>query len=226
MEIKSYSLGISFVAGVLSFLSPCILPLIPIYISYITGISIEQLQESKNTLKIFIISLFFISGFTLIFVLMGASATAIGNFILKKKNILRIIGGIIIIIFGLHLIGILKIKKLYTEKKIVLKNKKTGYLSSFLLGMAFSAGWTPCVGPVLSSILIIAANEKTVLRGIILLFTYSIGIGIPFLITSLLLNKLLNFFNKIKKHYRAIEIIMGFLLVILGVLFLLNKFIF
>ena len=157
---------------------------------------------------------------------MGASATAIGNFILKKKNILRIIGGIIIIIFGLHLIGILKIKKLYTEKKIVLKNKKTGYLSSFLLGMAFSAGWTPCVGPVLSSILIIAANEKTVLRGIILLFTYSIGIGIPFLITSLLLNKLLNFFNKIKKHYRVIEIIMGFLLVILGVLFLLNKFIF
>ena len=226
MEIKSYSLGISFVAGVLSFLSPCILPLIPIYISYITGISIEQLQESKNTLKIFIISLFFISGFTLIFVLMGASATAIGNFILKKKNILRIIGGIIIIIFGLHLIGILKIKKLYTEKRIVLKNKKTGYLSSFLLGMAFSAGWTPCVGPVLSSILIIAANEKTVLRGIILLFTYSIGIGIPFLITSLLLNKLLNFFNKIKKHYRVIEIIMGFLLVILGVLFLLNKFIF
>ncbi|HOV22471.1 MAG TPA: cytochrome c biogenesis protein CcdA [bacterium] len=226
MEIKSYSLGISFVAGVLSFLSPCILPLIPIYISYITGISIEQLQEPKNTLKIFIISLFFISGFTLIFVLMGASATAIGNFILKKKNILRIIGGIIIIIFGLHLTGILKIKKLYTEKRIVLKNKKTGYLSSFLLGMAFSAGWTPCVGPVLSSILIIAANEKTVFRGIILLFTYSIGIGIPFLITSLLLNKLLNFFNKIKKHYRVIEIIMGFLLVILGVLFLLNKFIF
>lgn len=224
MEIKSCSLGISFIAGVLSFLSPCILPLIPIYISYITGISVKQLQEEpKNTLKILIISLFFIAGFTLVFVLMGITATAIGNFILKNKNILRIIGGIIIVIFGFHLTGILKIKKLYTQKRIVFKNEKTGYLSSFLLGIAFSAGWTPCVGPVLSSILIIAANEKTILRGTLLLFFYSIGIGIPFLITSLLLNKILSFFNKIKKYYKTIEIITGLLLIILGILLFLNK---
>ena len=225
MEIKSYSLGVSFIAGILSFFTPCILPLIPIYISYITGISIEELKTGeKNTLKILTLSLFFILGFTVVFVLMGASATAIGNLLLGKKDILRIIGGVIIIIFGLHLIGLLKIKKLYTEKRIVIKKKNIGYFSSFLFGMAFSAGWTPCVGPVLSSILIIAANEKTVFRGIILLLFYSLGIGIPFILTSLLLNKLLGVFSKIKKHYKKIEVITGVLLIILGLLLIINKF--
>lgn len=225
MEIKNYSLGLSFLAGLLSFFSPCILPLIPIYISYITGVTVEELQSGqRNILRILFLTLFFITGFTVVFVLMGASATAIGGLLIRKQNILRIIGGAIIVIFGLHLTGIFKIKKLYTEKRIVLKKKKIGYIGAFLFGMAFSAGWTPCVGPVLSSILIMAANEKTVLKGMILLLFYSLGIGIPFLLTSLLLNKLLGVFNKIKKHYKTLEIITGVLLIILGILLILNKF--
>jgi len=227
LELKSYSLGVSFIAGILSFFSPCILPLIPIYISYITGVSVEELQKGeKEIIKILSLTLSFIFGFTVVFVLMGASATAIGNLLLEKKDVLRIIGGAIIIIFGLHLTGILKIKKLYTEKRITFKKKKIGYLGAFLFGMAFSAGWTPCVGPVLSSILIIAANEKTVFRGMILLFFYSLGIGIPFIITSLLLHKLLGTLSKIKRHYKKIEIITGILLIILGILLILNKFLF
>jgi len=227
LELKSYSLGVSFIAGILSFFSPCILPLIPIYISYITGISVEELQKGeKDIIKILTLTLSFIFGFTVVFVLMGASATTIGNLLLEKRDILRITGGIIILVFGLHLTGIIKIKKLYQEKRVIIKKKNIGYFSSFLFGVAFSAGWTPCVGPVLSSILIMAANEKTVFRGMTLLFFYSLGIGIPFIITSLLLHKLLGAFSKIKRHYKKIEIITGILLIILGLLLILNKFLF
>lgn len=227
MEIKNYSVLISFIAGVLSFTSPCILPLIPAYISYITGVSVEDLKKGRRNLSnTVLLSLFFIGGFTLIFTLLGASATYIGKFLMEKKDIIRIAGSIVIIIFGLHLTGILRIKKLYTEKKFRMKEMSSKYLSSFLFGVIFSLGWTPCVGPVLSSILIMASMEEKVIRGIILLFFYSVGIGIPFLITAILLNRFLLFFSKLRKHYHKIEIITGLLLVAIGILLLLDKFTF
>lgn len=224
MENK-FSLGFCLIAGFLSFFSPCILPLIPVYLSYITGISVEELKKTTmSNFKILSYVLFFIAGFTLIFVMMGASATFIGNFLIRKKDILRIIGGAVVVFFGLHLSGVFKIKKLYTEKRIIkTKSKKIGYLSSFLFGIAFSAGWTPCVGPVLSSILLLAASEKTVGKGILLLFFYSLGIGIPFILAALLVSKIFSLFEKIKKHSQKIETITGILLILFGTLMIFNK---
>lgn len=223
--VREYSVILSFLGGIASFFSPCILPLIPVYISYLTGYSIDQFKESEkiSNLKIFLVSIFFILGFTFVFTLMGASATFLGKFIISKKKLLRYIGGTFIILFGLHLLGILKIKKLYSEKKLKIKKLLPGYFYAFLVGVGFSAGWTPCVGPILSSILIIASNQETVLKGIILLFFYSLGIGIPLIIISLLLKKFYIIFSGFKKHYRKFEIFTGFLLILLGFLLIFNK---
>ncbi|MCM8786340.1 MAG: cytochrome c biogenesis protein CcdA [Candidatus Omnitrophica bacterium] len=222
--IENYSILLSFIGGVGSFFSPCVLPLIPIYISYITGYSIEELKEGQNLSykKILISSLFFIIGFTIIFTSLGASSTFIGNFIGTKKIIFRFIGGAIMIIFGLHILGILKIKKLYQEKRIRIKKFNYRYMSAFFLGIALAGAWTPCVGPVLSSILILASMEKTIKRGIILLFFYSLGIGIPFIIISIFLKNTILFLNKIKKHFRKIEIFMGLLLIFLGIFLIIS----
>ncbi|MCM8762297.1 MAG: cytochrome c biogenesis protein CcdA [Candidatus Omnitrophica bacterium] len=221
---QNYSVFLSFTAGILSFFSPCILPLIPVYLSYITGVSIENIKGGGREIKNLSLVLFFIAGFTFIFTLLGASATYLGRYLLTKQNILRICGGVIIIIFGLHLSGIFKITTLYRQKKIQMNKVISGYTGAFLIGMVFAAGWTPCVGPVLASILIIASYQKTVLRGIILLTFYSIGIGIPFIITTILINRMLNVLSFIKKHTRTVEIITGLLLIAMGILFILNKF--
>lgn len=223
---KNISILLSFIAGIGSFLSPCILPLIPVYVSYITGYSIEEFKE-KNDLsykKILISSLCFISGFTVIFTLLGVSSTLIGNFIGSRKNIFRYIGAAVMIIFGLHISGILKIKKLYFEKRIKFKKLNLHYLSSFILGIGLASAWTPCVGPVLSSILILSSMEETLKRGVILLFSYSMGIGIPFLLISLFLKKLIPLLNRVKRHYRKIEIFMGLLLIFFGISLLTKLF--
>lgn len=221
---QNYSVFLSFTAGVLSFFSPCILPLIPAYISYITGTSIENIKESKKTIKNLFLVLFFIAGFTFIFTLLGASATYLGRCLLEKQDLIRIIGGIIIIIFGLHLTGIFKITPLYREKKIQMNKVVSGYTGAFIIGMVFAAGWTPCVGPVLASILIIASSQETVLRGIILLIFYSLGIGVPFIITTIFISKMLSIFSGIKKHSHKIEIATGLFLILIGILLILNKF--
>ncbi|MCM8767474.1 MAG: cytochrome c biogenesis protein CcdA [Candidatus Omnitrophica bacterium] len=222
---NNLSIFICLIAGISSFFSPCILPLIPIYFSYITGYSFEELfkKDGITYFEILIPTLFFIFGFTIIFTLLGASSTFIGNLIVKKKEILRYIGGGLIIFFGLHIIGVIKIKKLYFEKKINLKKKLSGYLGSFILGIGLAAGWSPCIGPILSSILILSSMEDTVRKGILLLFFYSIGLGIPFILISIFIKRTLFFLNKIKKHYRKIEIIIGLLLILFGLLLILNK---
>ena len=225
MEItQNYSLFLSFIAGVLSFFSPCILPLIPAYLSYITGMSIENIKEGKKPVKNFFLTLSFVAGFTFIFTVLGASATWLGRYLLAKQNFLRIGGGIIIIIFGIHLTGILKITPLYREKRVRPVRIVSGYFGAFIIGMVFSAGWTPCVGPILSSILIVASSQETVSRGILLLVFYSSGIGIPFIITTLIINRMLGVFSVIKRHSRTVEIITGLLLIVMGVLLMLNKF--
>ncbi len=219
---ENISLLTAFIAGILSFLSPCILPLIPGYISFISGASIPELtgetEIKKLRKKTMINSLFFILGFSFVFIALGASATFIGKFLLAKIKILSIIAGIIIILIGIHLTGLIKINALLYEKKINVNTKPIGIFGSFIVGFAFAFGWTPCVGPILAGILVIAGAKETLTQGILLLSIYSLGLAIPFLLTSYSLTLFFKFFNAIKKYLNMIELISGILLIIIGIL--------
>lgn len=212
----------SFGAGLLSFFSPCILPLIPVYICFITGISSEELgnlsnKDLKKRKLILTETILFVLGFSLIFVLMGASASFLGTYLFTKQKIIRIIGGIIVILFGLHISGLFNIKFLQYEKKLHLKSKPANKFGSFLVGSAFGIGWTPCVGPILGSILMLAANDATLSKGILLLSFYSLGLALPFLLLSIGIGKALVLLSRIKRHFRLISIISGILLSAIGV---------
>jgi cytochrome c-type biogenesis protein len=217
----------AFIAGLLSFLSPCVLPLIPSYITYITGISFAELQADVQTHEVrrrtILHSLLFILGFTFVFVMLGASASFIGSFLLSHMQTIRKVGGILIIIFGVHLSGVLPIHFLLGDKRFVVKNRPAGYMGSLLIGVAFAAGWTPCIGPILASILMVAATEDTVWHGIALLLTYSLGLGIPFFLSALALHQFLVIFNRFKKYIRIFEITTGVFLIIVGVLVFTNS---
>ncbi len=218
----------AFIAGIISFLSPCVLPLVPAYISFITGVSLEDLRKedtgTKQTLKAFLSSVFFVLGFTFVFVALGASATWLGQALLTKLPLFTKLAGVLIIVFGLHLMGIFKIPFLYKTKKFEGPAKAVSFLGAFVLGLSFAFGWTPCIGPILAGILTIASTEETLWKGIILLSVYSLGLGIPFLITSLALNQFFKLFMKIKQYFHAIEIVSGILLVLIGILIMTNKF--
>jgi len=215
------SLFVSFIAGVLSFVSPCILPLIPAYISYTSGISVKELTSEDKTpafkRKIIVSSLLFIAGFSIIFVGMGATATTFGKLISSHIIILRKIAGVVIIIFGLHIAGLLKLNFLYSEKKFHTKISP-GLFGSFIMGLVFAFGWTPCVGPILASILSYAATQKTVAKGIQLLTAYSLGLGVPFFLTGIAAGSFFKLFKKVKKYSRLIEITSGVFLIIIGIL--------
>jgi len=217
----------AFIAGLLSFLSPCVLPLIPSFITYITGLSFTDLQAEHPSHKvrqqIIIHTLLFIAGFTFVFVLMGASATFIGSFMQAHMPMIRKAGGVLIIVFGIHVSGVIPIHLLLGEKRFTIQRKPAGYLGSFLVGLTFAAGWTPCIGPILASILLVAATEDEVLHGIALLLTYSMGLAIPFFLSSLALHQFLVVFNRYKKYIRIFEIITGMLMVIVGVLIFTNN---
>lgn len=206
----------AFSAGILTFISPCILPLIPGYLSFISGLSLNDLKT--NSSKALLNTVLFTAGFSLVFIILGASATLLGKFLLNNLRLLSKIGGIIIIIFGLQIAGIFQLKFLNFEKRFHLHNLKTNLWSSFLIGILFGLGWSPCIGPILGSILLIASNQATVLQGIVLLAFYSLGLSLPFIITALAVNKFLSFFNFIKRYFRAIEITAGSLLILMGVL--------
>ena len=219
------SYSYAFLTGILSFFSPCILPLIPAYFSLITGLSLDELikpEQKSVRAKIFFSTLSYVLGFSVVFILMGASASYLGGLILTYKNWLRIIGGIIIIILGIHLCGLLKIDFLNIEKRIYVQNKNIHIFGVFIIGMAFAAGWTPCIGPVLSSILILASSKDTVSDGVILLSIYSLGLAIPFIILSLSIQYLLTFIAKAKKILKYINITAGILLIIIGVFLISN----
>lgn len=222
METANITLLGAFVAGLLSFLSPCVLPLIPSYITYITGLSFADLQAEHPSHKVrqqtVIHSLLFIAGFTFVFVLLGASATFVGTFLQEHMTAIRRVGGVLIILFGIHLSGLVPIHFLLGERRFTIHRKPAGYLGSFLVGLAFAAGWTPCIGPILASILMVAATEETVYRGIALLLAYSMGLAIPFFLASLAMHQFLVFFNRFKKYIRIFEIATGVFLVIVGVL--------
>ena len=215
-----FELLIAFSAGLISFLSPCVLPLIPGYISFISGQSLNELLESKkvNLLPLLLFSL----GFSFVFIIFGATASVLGKFLLQNSNILRVIAGLIIIIFSLQLIGILNINLLNTEKKFYTK-KSNNIFFSFIIGMAFGFGWTPCIGPILGSILALASTEETILRAIILLSFYSLGLAIPFILSGYLIQKFLVFSKNFKKNINLVSKIGGIILLITGVLILTDQ---
>tara|TARA_Y100000590_G_scaffold282490_1_gene317708 strand:+ start:737 stop:1444 length:708 start_codon:yes stop_codon:yes gene_type:complete len=211
---------VAIIAGFLSFLSPCVLPLIPGYISYISGSSLNELLENKKV-NLFPIILFTV-GFSIVFIIFGAAATFIGKLFLKNSFELRIIAGVIIIIFSLHIIGVLKLNFLNYEKKIY-SDKRKGIFGSIIIGMAFGFGWTPCIGPILGSILALASTEENINKGILLLFFYSLGLAIPFILSGYLIQKFMMVSKNLKKNMNLISKIGGCLLLITGLLIITNQ---
>lgn len=228
--LNNVNLLTAFLLGILSFFSPCVLPLIPSYLCYITGISFEEMSSAnsedirKNRSLAFWHSVLFVLGLAIVFVVMGASATYLSKLIFQHKNVIVKIAGVLIFLFGLYFTGLINPHFMQAEKRIHLKNRPAGFFGSVLIGMTFGFGWTPCVGPMLGSILLIAATEKTIWSGMLLLFAYALGLGIPFILSALLFNWFLSYSKKILKNINKIVFASGILLMIIGVLMFFNLF--
>jgi cytochrome c-type biogenesis protein len=230
--MDNVSLVAAFVGGILSFISPCVLPLVPGYLSFVSGVSLEQMRggdsagapNASGRGRVFLSSLAFVLGFSLVFVALGASATAIGQLVSGQLRLLGKIAGVVIIVFGLHTMGLLRIGWLYRDTRLQTQAKPAGPLGAMLVGIAFAFGWTPCIGPILAGILAIAGAQETVGQGVTLLAVYSIGLGVPFLITALAVNRFFSAFARIRRYYHAVEIVSGVLLVAIGVLIFTNRF--
>ena len=233
--MENVSLFGAFIAGVLSFISPCVLPLIPGYLSFISGVSLEEMRgagavagdlgmSAAAKRQVLITSLFFILGFSLVFVSLGASATFLGQFLMERLTLFGKIAGVLLIIFGLHTMGVFKIGFLLQEKRVQTNAKPAGMLGAMVVGISFAFGWTPCIGPILSAILLVAAQQDSVGQGILLLSVYSLGLAIPFLLTALAINQFFVAFKKIRRYYHAIEIVSGLLMIVIGVLIFTNRF--
>lgn len=217
----------ALIAGVLSFTSPCVLPIVPGYLSFITGMGLDQLTQEKERAKVlrtaFLNSVIFVIGFSIVFVLLGASATAVGQLLQQYSNIISKIAGVVLVAFGLHMIGVVKIPFLLYEKRIHQKGSRVGVFRSFLAGLFFAFGWSPCVGPILAGILALAASSETVQQGMTLLGVYSIGLGVPFILSAVFLNSFFVTFSKIRAHLRKVEVTGGVILVTLGGLIFFDK---
>jgi cytochrome c-type biogenesis protein len=229
----------AFGAGLLSFISPCVLPLIPGYLSFISGLSLDEMRGTAAIAgggtvavtapadvrrRILLSSLAFILGFSLVFVTIGATASALGHFVSQRLPLLGRIAGIIIIFFGLHTMGLLRIEWLYQEKRMQTSRRPAGLLGAMLVGIAFAFGWTPCIGPILSGILFLAGAQDTVGQGVRLLAVYSLGLGVPFFATALAINRFFGALARIRPHYHKIELVSGGLLVVIGFLIFTNRF--
>lgn len=214
----------AFLAGVLSFVSPCVLPLVPPYLCFLAGVSLDELTGSEGEgvprRKVFFSALAFVLGFTTVFVLLGASASALGRIVMQYLDLFGYIAGAIIIIMGLHFLGVFRIGLLYREARMHVERRPAGLGGAYLIGIAFAFGWTPCVGPVLAAILFVAGTEDTVGSGAVLLAVYSLGIGLPFLAASLFAGPFMRMMKRFRHHMGKVEKTMGALLVVTGVLFL------
>ena len=235
---ENVTLLAAFGAGLLSFISPCVLPLIPGYLSYISGLSLDEMRGTAVVAgggtvavartgarrQVIVSSLAFILGFSLVFVSLGAAASAIGQFLAQRQELFNRIAGAVIIIFGLHTMGVLRIEWLYQEKRVQTSRKPAGVVGAGLVGVAFAFGWTPCIGPILAGILALAGSQETVGKGIQLLGVYSLGLGVPFMATALMIDRFFGAMGRIRKHYHAIEMVSGALLIIIGMLIFTNRF--
>jgi len=226
MFTQNISYHAAFFAGLLSFFSPCILPLIPAYFTLITGFSLEELT-GENTQgirrKVIISTIAYILGFSTVFIILGASASFVGQMIQAYQSTIRIVGGHIICILGFHLIGVIRISGLDYEKRIHLNQKPLHFMGTFIIGMAFGAGWSPCIGPILGSIFILAANQNSIVQGIVLLTLYSAGLALPFLLISFSIQSLLTWLSRARQFIKYVNTISGSLLIIIGILLIINK---
>jgi cytochrome c-type biogenesis protein len=209
-------------AGLLSFLSPCVLPLVPPYLTFLAGTGVEELSaesESRARKDIFLAALLFVLGFSTVFVALGATASVFGQFVRANLQLLSIGAGLAIIVMGLHFLGVFKLGALYREKRVEIA-KPPGPFGAYVMGLAFAFGWTPCIGPILASILAVASSQETIWRGSALLAVYSLALGLPFLIAALAMEPFLSFLNRFKAHFGKVEKMVGVLLVLTGVAFL------
>jgi cytochrome c-type biogenesis protein len=221
MFTESISYPAALFAGLLSFFSPCILPLIPAYFTFITGLSLDELTGARTTgvrARVIRATLSYVLGFSLVFVLMGASASFIGGAIFKYRDWIRILGGLLIILLGIHMTGLFRFGFLQFERRLQMQKKPLHFMGTFFVGMAFGAGWSPCIGPLLGSILIVAGNQETVAEGIGLLSVYAAGLAIPFLVLAVFIDSLLSFIKKASWSIKYINLTAGLLLLILGLL--------
>ena len=236
---ENVTLLAAFGAGLLSFISPCVLPLIPGYLSYISGLSLDEMRGTPAVAggsavavaptvgarrQVVLSSVAFILGFSLVFVSLGAAASAIGQFLAQQQALFNRIAGAVIIVFGLHTMGVLRIEWLYQEKRVHTSRKPAGLLGAGLVGIAFAFGWTPCIGPILAGILALASSQDTVGKGVQMLAVYSLGLGVPFLATALMIDRFFGAMGRIRRYYHTIEVVSGALLVVIGLLIFTNRF--
>ena len=224
MEGATGNLGIliAFSAGMLSFLSPCVLPLVPSYVTFITGMTLEDLQQTKR--ETLLHALTFVVGFSLIFLALGAGATVFGQLMLRYRDWISRVGGVLIIVFGLYLLGVLNLGFLARDTRLHLANKPLGYFGTLVVGIAFGAGWSPCIGPILGAILTMAANEADLQRGLVLLFAYSAGLAVPFLLAAQMVDRFLALFAKLRHQMIWVNRFAGAMLILVGVLMVTDRF--
>lgn len=218
MQAASLGVTISFTAGLLSFLSPCVLPLIPSYVSFITGLSLEDVQRSRRVAVVH--ALLFILGFTLVFLALGATATVLGRLLLRHRDWVGRIGGVLVIVLGLYLLGLFNVSAFARERRVHIADKPLGYLGTVLVGMAFAAGWTPCIGPILGGVLTYTASSADLNRGLVLLFAYSVGLALPFLLAAMMIDRFMALFRRYRGALVWTSRLSGGLLVVVGLLML------
>lgn len=218
------SVGAAFLAGLLSFVSPCVLPIVPPYLCYLAGVSVDELRGSDATSatsqRVILSAIAFVLGFSVVFVALGATASVIGQSIARYFDTLAVIAGVIIIIMGLHFLGVFRVSLLFREARLQVERKPAGLIGAFVMGLAFAFGWTPCVGPVLAAILFVAGTADSIFRGSLLLLVYALGIGLPFILAAAFASRFLGWAGRFRKHLGLVEKIMGGFLVLTGVLFI------
>ena len=222
METPTIGVLIAFGAGLLSFLSPCVLPLIPSYVTFITGLSLDDVQSARRSALIH--GTLFVLGFTLIFLALGAGATMLGQSLLQYRDWISRVGGVVIIIFGLYLLGVLNIGFMSRERRFHLADKPVGYLGTLVVGIAFGAGWTPCIGPILGSILLYTSSQADLSKGMWLLLAYSLGLAVPFLLSAVAIDRFTSFFQRVRKQMVLVSRISGVVLIAIGILLVTNYF--
>jgi cytochrome c-type biogenesis protein len=224
---SSVSLAAAFVAGLFSFISPCVLPIVPGYLSFISGVNVAQFREGGAprdlVRRVVLTSLAFVLGFSTVFVTLGAAATYAGTLLYEHKRTLGMVGGVIIIVLGLHTAGVVRIPWLLAEKRASVQSRPLGFAGAYVVGLAFAFGWTPCIGPILGAILLYASQQETVGQGVVLLAAYSAGLGIPFLLSALAVNWFFKAFGRLRSSMRAVEVASGGLLVAVGLLLVTDR---